>query len=202
MAEAGRVADPSMTDLLNPVPAQRARLLLAQGDIDAAAQWTAERALSADDEPSYAKEPAYLVLARVLTAQQQHGPALGLLGRLHATATAQDRIGSVIEIQALRALALRAGGDEAGAVAALTEALTLGQAQGYVRVFVDEGPPMAALLGTFLAAQRTEPTNGGDVPVDYLGAGARLRPGWGGRRRRHGAEQGTPPRPGHSTERA
>jgi ATP/maltotriose-dependent transcriptional regulator MalT len=101
MAEGERAADPSMCDMLNSVPAQRARLLLAQGDIDAAAQWISERALSAEDEPSYAKEPAYLVLARVLLAQEQHGQALGLLGRLHATATAQDRIGSVIEIQAL-----------------------------------------------------------------------------------------------------
>jgi LuxR family transcriptional regulator, maltose regulon positive regulatory protein len=169
MAQGERTADPSMSDMLNPVPAQRARLLLAQGDIDAAAQWTAERALSADDEPSYAKEPAYLVLARVLVAQEQPIQALALLGRLHASATGQDRIGSVIEIQALRALALRAGGDETGAVATLTEALTLAQPQGYVRVFVDEGPPMAALLGTLLAAQRTEPTSVGDVPVDYLG---------------------------------
>ena len=43
MGEAERVADPAVTDLLNPVPAQRARLLLAQGDLAAAARWT-ERA--------------------------------------------------------------------------------------------------------------------------------------------------------------
>ncbi len=170
MDEAERVEPgPGLADLLNPAVAQRIRLLLAQGDIDAAARWTTERGLSAEDKPRHAREPAYLVLVRVLLAQDQPGQALALLGRLHATASAQGRRGSVIEIQALRALALSAGGDEAGAVAALTEALELAQAQGYVRVFVDEGPPMAALLGTLLAARRTEQTTVRDVPVDYLG---------------------------------
>ena len=52
MAEAERIApDPAMASLLNPVPAQRARLLLAQGHIAAAARWAQETAFAADDEP-------------------------------------------------------------------------------------------------------------------------------------------------------
>ena len=104
--------------LLNPVPAQRARLLLAQGDLAAAARWAQQSGLGADDEPDYPREPGQLVLARVLLAQDRPGPALALLDRLHAAAVAQDRIGSVIEIGALRALALAASGDEADAVTA------------------------------------------------------------------------------------
>jgi LuxR family maltose regulon positive regulatory protein len=156
MEEADRVA-PSrgVATLLNPAPAQRARLLLAQGDL-AAAHWTKQRGLGADDEPSYPHEPEYLVLARVLLAQDGPDQALGLLGRLHAQATAQGRLGSLIEIQALRALALAASGEEAGAVAVLAEALTLACPQGYVRVFADEGAPMAALLGRLVTAQRTQ----------------------------------------------
>jgi ATP/maltotriose-dependent transcriptional regulator MalT len=168
--EAERVAPSrAFADLFNRAPAQRARLLLAQGDVDAAAQFTTECGLSPEDEPCHAREPAYLVLARVLIAQEQLDRALRLLGRLNAAATSQGRSGSVIEIQALRTLALSAWGDEAGAVAALREALTLAHASGYVRVFVDEGPPMAVLLGTLLAAQRTDRLSVGDVPVDYLG---------------------------------
>jgi LuxR family transcriptional regulator, maltose regulon positive regulatory protein len=168
--EAERVAPgPGLADLLNPAPAQWARLLVAQSNLDAAARWTAERGLRADDEPTHAREPAYLVLARVLLAQDQPAQALALLGRLHAAASAQGRIGNVIEIQTLRALALKAGGDQAGAVVALTDALALGQNQGYVRIFVDEGPPMASLVGTLVAARRAEPTTVADVPVDYLG---------------------------------
>ena len=53
-------------------------------------------------------------------------------------------------------MALAALGDEPGAVAALTSALALGCPQGYVRVFADEGPAMAAVLGRLIAAQRSD----------------------------------------------
>ena len=83
MGEAGRAAlGPGVTGLLNPVPSQRARLLLAQGDVRAAAQWAKAAGLSPEDEPDYPREPAYLVLARVLLAQDRPGPALTLLQRL------------------------------------------------------------------------------------------------------------------------
>jgi hypothetical protein len=74
------------------------------------------------------------------------GWALGLLERLHARAATQARTGSLIEIQALQALARSADGDQPGALTALAEALALAAPEGYLRVFVDEGPPMAALL--------------------------------------------------------
>ena len=65
IGEAMRAA-PIPAGLLNPVPAQRARLLLAQGNLDAAARWTTDRGLAADDEPDYPRERGHLVLARVL----------------------------------------------------------------------------------------------------------------------------------------
>jgi LuxR family maltose regulon positive regulatory protein len=83
------------------------------------------------------------------------------------TAAAQDRAGSLIEIGALRALGLAASGEEAAAVAALAEALILTCPQGYVRVFADEGPPMAALLTRLIAAQRTSP-GASSVPLSCL----------------------------------
>jgi LuxR family maltose regulon positive regulatory protein len=164
--EASKAA-PGPSGLLNPVPAQRARLMLAQDNLAAAAHWTKEAGLGADDEPAYARESGHLVLARVLLAQAQAGPALALLDRLHAKAAGQDRVGSLIEIGALRALGLAASGEEAAAVAALADAHTLACPQGYVRVFADEGAPMTALLARLIAAQRS----GGaaaEVPLGYL----------------------------------
>jgi ATP/maltotriose-dependent transcriptional regulator MalT len=169
IGEAGQAGlSPQVITLLNPVPAQRARLLLAQGDVHAAAQWTTAAGLSPDDEPGYPREPEYLVLARVLLAQDRPGAALALLERLNAAAVSQDRAGSVIEIGALRALALAAAGEENAAVDVLAGALTLACPQGYVRVFADEGPPMAALLGALVAAQRAEQAAARGVPLGCL----------------------------------
>ena len=46
----------------------------------------------------------------------------------------------------LQALAHQARGDIPAALVPLGRALTLAEPEGYVRIFVDEGPPMAALL--------------------------------------------------------
>jgi len=158
MEEAGRAGlSPQVITLFNPVPAQRARLMLAQGGIDAAAQWAKAAGLSPDDDPDYPNEPAYLLLARVLLARGDPGPALTLLQRLLDAAVSQGRSGSIIEIQVLRALALAVRGDHASALGALTEALALAGPQGYVRVFADEGAPMRTLLAQLPAATRIDP---------------------------------------------
>ena len=167
IAEAERAAA-GPPGLLNQVLAQRARLLLAQGDIAAAVRWTKERGLAADNEPAYPREPEHVVLARVLLALGRPGEALALLDRLSVAAVSQDRTGSLIELSALRALALAAIGEEAAAVAALAGALTLACPQGYVRVFADEGPPMAALIARLAAAQRAEHAAARSVPLGCL----------------------------------
>jgi LuxR family transcriptional regulator, maltose regulon positive regulatory protein len=160
---------PGVVALFNPVPVWQARLLLARGEIDAATRWTNQRGLDPDDEPSYQREPEYLVLARVLLAEQAPERALGLLRRLSDLAAGQGRKGSLIEIRALQALALAGSGDERGALAALAGALRLAAPQGYVRVFVDEGAAMASLLGRLASpGQRARVATAEQVPPDYL----------------------------------
>ena len=105
----------------------------------------------------------------MLLAQDLPEGALALLDRLQALAASQGRTGSVIEIQAGQAVALAAAGDQAGALAALAEALTLAYPQAYVRVFADEGAPMSILLGRLVAAQRSDRTAARGVPLGYLG---------------------------------
>ncbi len=169
MGEAGQAGlSPQVITLFNPVPSQRARLLLAQGDTAAAARWTEQRGLRPDDEPGYPQEREYLVLARVLLAQDRPGQALTLLDRLLAQAATGGRIGSVIEIRALQALAHQASRDEPAAMAALVEALTLSCPQGHVRVFADEGPPMGALLGRLAAAHRAKQAPARRIPLRCL----------------------------------
>ena len=192
IGEAIRAA-PGPPGLFNPVPASWARLLLAQGDIAAAAHWAEETGLTPDDEPDYPREGGHLILARVLLAQGLPAQALALLKRLHAAAAAQDRTGSLIELGALLALALAASSEETAAVAELAGTLVLASSQGYVRVFADEGPPMAALLSRLVAAQRAEDTAARRVPLGYL---ARLQRSFDTGHEMPGSRPGAPALPG------
>jgi LuxR family maltose regulon positive regulatory protein len=146
---------------VRPIPALRARVLVAQGRVGEAFAWAREHGLSAEDDLSYLREFEHITLARVLLAQyqaQRSEPpihdAARLLQRLLQVAEAGQRTGSVIEILVLQALTHHARGDVPGALAALERALTLAEPEGYVRMFAGEGPPMASLLRR-IAKQRT-----------------------------------------------
>ena len=138
---------------VRPVPALRARVWVAQGRWGEARSWVRERGLSATDDLSYLREFEHITLSRVLLARhtEEHSEgsmyeATRLLDRLLSMAEEGGRTGSVIEILVLQALAHQTQGDLPAALAPLTRAVTLAEPEGYVRVFVDEGPPMAALL--------------------------------------------------------
>jgi LuxR family maltose regulon positive regulatory protein len=136
------------------IVAVRAQLQLAQGHLTSAIRWADTNDLSAnDDDLSYPREQEYLTLARVRIAQGQDDPAasymqeaLHLLDRLLQDAEAKARMDSVLKILALRTLALHVQGNRTGALTVLERALTLAAPEGYIRLFVDEGPPMLTLL--------------------------------------------------------
>ena len=71
-----------------------------------------------------------------------------MLDRLHRAAKAGGRMGRVIEVLALQALAQQAQGQPEPALANLAEAIHLAQPEGYFRLFLDEGAPMIELLTT------------------------------------------------------
>jgi LuxR family maltose regulon positive regulatory protein len=161
--QAERVHMSDFAPYVRPVPAIRARLWTAQGDWGSALSWARARSLSVDDELSYLREYEHVTLARVLLARHaEEGTAAGLaeatrfLERLRRAAEEGERTGSVIEILVLQALAGTARGDRRAALGALDRALALAEPEGYVRLFVDEGPPLAALLRA-VATQGTAP---------------------------------------------
>ncbi|HSR33345.1 MAG TPA: tetratricopeptide repeat protein, partial [Anaerolineae bacterium] len=138
---------------VRPIGALKARIWIAQGRLAEALDWVCERGLSAGDELSYLREFEHITLARVLIARYRRDglqgamhEAMGLLERLLKAAEEGGRMGSAIEILVLQALAHQAQGDIPPALDPLERALTLAEPEGYFRIFVDEGPPMATLL--------------------------------------------------------
>ena len=143
--EAERVYVPDFFPNVRPIAAIKARVLVLEGRLAEAERWQREAGVAATDELGYLREFEHVTLARLLLAQGEDEAALALLNLLLSGAEAGGRCGSVIEISVLQALAHRAGRDNA-AGAALDKALTLAAPEGYVRVFVDEGEPMEALI--------------------------------------------------------
>ena len=150
--EAERLYNGDFSPNVRPIAAVRARVRIAQGDVGHALAWARERGLSVDDDLSYLHEFEHITLARALLARHRTERAdrrlhevTRLLERLLVAAEQGGR-GSVIEILALQALAHQARGDIPAALASLEEALTLSEPEGYVRLFLDEGAPMAGLL--------------------------------------------------------
>jgi LuxR family transcriptional regulator, maltose regulon positive regulatory protein len=191
ISEAGHVGPgPDVVDLFNPAGAERARLLLAQGQVDQVASWAAGRHLDPGDQLSYPREREYLLLARLQIAQGEPERSLPLLRRLHTAAAAQARTGSLIELGTVTARARAAGGDQPGALRALAEAVTLAWREGYARVFADEGAPMAALVDQLIAGNRSGHTPlAPGVPLAYL---RRIRAAFGPRDARGPTRSPTP----------
>ncbi|MGI8549684.1 MAG: LuxR C-terminal-related transcriptional regulator [Dehalococcoidia bacterium] len=138
---------------VRPVPAVKTRVWVAQGRLGEALAWAREQGLSVADDLSYLREFEHITLARVLLARYQSDradrsllEAMGLLERLLQAAEAGERTGSVIEILVLQALAHQVHGDLPAALRSLERALRLAEPEGYIRMFVDEGPPIAHLL--------------------------------------------------------
>ena len=147
LAEAERLYVGDFSPDVRPIAASRARLWAVQGRTAEARGWARQRGLSADDDLSYLREFEHITLARVLLAGGDPGQALALLRRLLRAAEVGGRTGSVIEILLLQALAEGRAGTGVDALAPLVQALELAEPENFVRLVVDEGRPMATLLG-------------------------------------------------------
>jgi LuxR family maltose regulon positive regulatory protein len=138
---------------VRPLTALVARTQLAQGKLTEVLQWAREQRISVEGDLSYLREFEHITLSRLLIAQFKNNrddthnrEAMALLERLLKAAEEGERIASVIEILVLQALAFEAQEDVSSAMAPLERALTLAEPEGFFRIFVGEGPPMAHLL--------------------------------------------------------
>ena len=135
---------------------------LASGEVERAMRWAQDLVHQDSVSSSLARERQDVARARVLLAQQKPTEALSLLAPLEVSAEQQARWGHVIEVRILQALAHDIRADEQEALAVLAQALQLAESEGYIRIFVDEGAPMAALLSKLKEHKRTQ------GPTPYL----------------------------------
>ncbi|MEW5870776.1 MAG: LuxR C-terminal-related transcriptional regulator [Chloroflexota bacterium] len=128
---------------LPEVAAAQVLVLIRQGKLQAAAQLV----------QAY---PLPLHQARLLLAQGDLHAALALLEPLRQEMQTKGWQDERLKALVLEALALRAQGEKQRALQALAQALALAEPGGFIRLFVDEGPPMARLLSE-AAAQGVMP---------------------------------------------
>lgn len=149
--EAERLYNTDFSPAVRPIPAVKARLQLALGDVASAARWAADRGLTAHDDIAYVREYEQVTLARVLLAEsteRRSSPdaAIQLLERLLAAAEEGHREATVIELLVLLAIGLEARGDHAAATAAVEQALVRAEPEGQIGVFLEAGEALTALL--------------------------------------------------------
>jgi LuxR family maltose regulon positive regulatory protein len=143
------IAQTKSPGLLREAEVNLAWLGLATGDLATAQRWSATRP-PPDDIPRHQQEQEALIMAHLLIAQGEVDAALLLLDQWQAEAQDQGRTHSELEMQVLASLAHSANQNLAQAKQILIETLASAQAEGYQRLFLDEGQCMAALLQAIL----------------------------------------------------
>jgi LuxR family maltose regulon positive regulatory protein len=137
------------------VTARQIQIRLAMGDDDGVSRWAMPlmNMLSGDPAtaglPMLALESVQAIIVRVFLAQEEIERAMQLLDKLQATAEPGRRFGRLIEVYLLRALALQKQNRENIALEALKQfehALDLAEPEGYILLFLEEGPTVLPLL--------------------------------------------------------
>jgi LuxR family maltose regulon positive regulatory protein len=139
-----------------------ARLALACGQLELAVRWGETCGLRFDSSPTFQSMASgyldALTLARILFVRGRGqgnasslSQAASLLKRLRDLALEKNWRGRLIEIEMLLALTLQAQGKTRRALTTLGSVLTQAEPEGYLRLFVDEGAPMAHLLAQIAA---------------------------------------------------
>lgn len=138
---------------VRPIQALKARVWIKQGELEKALAWARTQKLSVEEPPNYLREFEQVTFARILLSQFHSDnidsallDAMGYLERLLKAAEEGGRVGSMIEILILQALAHQLQDNIPTALVSLERALNLAEPEGYQRVFLDEGSSMAELI--------------------------------------------------------
>jgi len=133
------------------IAAQQARVALAADDLPLATQLLAATHVDFS-EPATPSPPSILCEAVAITAARirlhngEPAQSLSLLEPLANAAKTAERLGNLLEVTLVQAMAHAALDDSSQALALLTDALNVAEPAGYLRSFVDEGAALQNLL--------------------------------------------------------
>jgi LuxR family transcriptional regulator, maltose regulon positive regulatory protein len=135
---AAAARSPNFMHRLPEISELRVSVLLRAGDIEGAARLAAGIELP-------------LARARVLLARNEASSAQSLLEARRVEMEGRGWVDEGLKAASLQALALRASGREEEALRLLGLALAAAEPGGFIRLFLDEGPPMERLLAEAVA---------------------------------------------------
>jgi len=128
----------------------RARLWLVQDQVEPAerwySEWIARRQRTNERLPYILQELDQMLQARILLVKGKSVDCLKLARQLQKNSEKLGRYGVVLESLVLQCLASAAKGEQDQALEVLEEALSIAEPEAYLRIFLDEGSPMAQLL--------------------------------------------------------
>jgi LuxR family maltose regulon positive regulatory protein len=126
--------------------AWQARFWLESGQPHLTRRWADSYGPDPEMPPEYNQHIELLTLARLCIRERQADSALHILRPLADLAKTTGRIGDLIELEILTAIALSASGDQASACSSLAHALELGRPGGFLQVFLNDGRDLEELL--------------------------------------------------------
>ena len=154
-----------MLPLLN---AFRTRLNIATGRFPDTEAWLLKNCLDIQDEPSIKRMYEQITLARVLFSSNKFDDCVMLLTRLLLLAKQEQNLYYTIELLNLSAIVYDALGQSQRAMEMLHDSLLIGEKEGYERIYIEEGIPMAALLGRFLKSNYKSSSNEMMISPKYI----------------------------------
>ncbi|GHO95624.1 LuxR family transcriptional regulator [Reticulibacter mediterranei] len=128
------------------------RLLLATGDLEAVQHYLEVQLLDQEKLPFIHTLETSILKVRLSLAQEKAQEALPLLERLLSDAMVQEHRYYALEIQLLMVLAYAACKQSQPAQRLLRKILIVAKAEGFLRLFVNEGEPLVRLLRSLLSS--------------------------------------------------
>ena len=150
------------------IEALKAHLSLQRGDLFSADNWASTYKLPATGEIDLYSQYIQTVLLRLLVTKGDQNRVYDVIKPLRERATQQGRVADFIALDVIFAKYLYMSGQPSLAIEILQKALVMGEAERFVRTFLDEGGVIVSMIKQLLASRDSRVTDWEIVSPDYL----------------------------------